>query len=106
MTVRRFLFATIAVVLGAGASAGSAGATPAEGDVIRTDLAKGIGDAPVAINTQGQQTAFYVQSLLLKPAATSGWHTHSGPEYSVITRGSVSVQTDVVRGDSPDACQK
>jgi hypothetical protein len=36
MTVRRFLFATIAVLLGAGASAGSAGATPAEGDVMTT----------------------------------------------------------------------
>ena len=54
MTVRRLLFVTIAVVLGAGALAGSAGAPPAEGDVIRTDLAKGIGDAPVAINAQGQ----------------------------------------------------
>src|SRR6478735_8294388 len=73
--------------------AGSASATPAEGDVQRTDLAKGTTDTPISIVTNGEETAFYVQSLVLKPGASSGWHTHPGPEQSVITTGTVFVQT-------------
>jgi quercetin dioxygenase-like cupin family protein len=34
-----------------------------------------------------------VQSLVLKPGASSGWHAHPGPEQSVITEGTVFVQT-------------
>jgi quercetin dioxygenase-like cupin family protein len=72
---------------------GSAAATPAEGDVQRTDLAKGTTTTPISIVTTGEETAFYVQSLALAPGASSGWHAHSGPEQSVITGGTVSVQT-------------
>jgi quercetin dioxygenase-like cupin family protein len=75
------------------ALAGSAAATPAEGDVQRTDLAKGTTDTPISIVTNGEETAFYVQSLVLKPGASSGWHAHPGPEQSVITEGTVFVQT-------------
>ena len=72
---------------------GSAAATPAEGDVQRTDLAKGTTTTPISIVTNGEETAFYVQSLALAPGASSGWHAHSGPEQSVITEGTVFVQT-------------
>ena len=34
-----------------------------------------------------------VQSLLLRPASSSGWHAHPGPEYSAITSGTVAVQS-------------
>jgi quercetin dioxygenase-like cupin family protein len=67
------------------------GHTP-EGEIVRTDLAKGTTQTPLAIVTQGQATTFYVQNVLLKPAASSGWHTHPGPEYSVVTKGTVYVQ--------------
>ncbi|MGE2722627.1 cupin domain-containing protein [Mycolicibacterium celeriflavum] len=70
-----------------------AGATPAEGDIERTDLAKGTTDAPIAIVSVGQPTTLYVQNLVLAPESSSGWHTHPGPEYSVITGGEVTLQT-------------
>ncbi len=94
MAVRGFgiIVAIGAVVLGA--SSAQAMATPGEGEVVRTDLAKGTTDAPIAIvSDEGQPTTLLVQSLLLKPGAHSGWHTHPGPEYSVITGGAVALQT-------------
>src|ERR1700754_3582570 len=81
-----------AVVLVAVSQSASAAATPGEGEIVRTEIAKGTTDAPVAIVAVGQETTFYIQSLLLQPASSSGWHTHSGPEYSVIKRGTVYVQ--------------
>jgi quercetin dioxygenase-like cupin family protein len=82
-----------AVMVAALVLSGPAAATPAEGDVQRTDLAKGTTDTPISIVTNGEETAFYVQSLVLKPGASSGWHAHPGPEQSVITEGTVFVQT-------------
>lgn len=67
--------------------------TPAEGDVVRTDLAKGDTNAPVSIVTGGAPTTLIVQALTLKPSASSGWHTHPGPEYSVVNSGVVDLQT-------------
>jgi quercetin dioxygenase-like cupin family protein len=71
----------------------TAAATPAEGDVQRTDLATGTTNTPISIVTNGEDTAFYVQRLIVKPGGSSGWHTHPGPEQSVITKGTVFVQT-------------
>jgi quercetin dioxygenase-like cupin family protein len=82
-----------AVAVTAFISSGAAAATPAEGDVQRTDLAKGTTNTPISIVTNGEETAFYVQSLALAPGASSGWHSHPGPEQSVITEGTVFVQT-------------
>jgi len=47
---------------------------------------------PVSINTDGEATLL-VQGLRLGPGAISGWHTHPGPEYAVITVGTVVLQT-------------
>ncbi|MEO3758883.1 cupin domain-containing protein [Mycobacterium sp. B14F4] len=77
----------------AGMLPASAGATPVEGEIQRTDVAKGTTTAPVAIVTVGQPTTLYVQNLVLGPASSSGWHTHPGPEYSVINGGTVHLQT-------------
>ena len=68
------------------------GATPPDGDITRTDIARGDTLAPVSINTDGDATLL-VQGLRLGPGASSGWHTHPGPEYSVITVGMVVLQT-------------
>ena len=73
-------------------TAPSATPTPAEGDVERTDLASGTSSEPVQIDTTGP-TTLYVQELLLHPPSSSGWHTHPGPEHTVITGGTVSIQT-------------
>jgi quercetin dioxygenase-like cupin family protein len=91
----RHIGITVAVgIVVLGASSATAMATPGEGDVVRTDLAKGSTDAPISIVTEGgRPTTLLVQSLVLKPGAHSGWHTHPGPEYSVVTGGSVGLQT-------------
>jgi quercetin dioxygenase-like cupin family protein len=70
---------------------GSAAATPPTGEVVRTDLAKGATDTPISIVTQGE-TAFYVQRLQVMPGASSGWHSHPGVEYSIVTKGTLHVQ--------------
>ncbi len=77
----------------AGMVAASAAATPAEGDVVRTDLGKGTTTTPIWVVTAGQPTTLHVQRLLLKPGAGSGWHTHPGPEQSVINEGAVVVRS-------------
>jgi len=94
MAVRRIgIIATVGIIA-LGASSASAMATPGEGDVVRADLAKGTTDAPVSIVTEGgRPTTLLVQSLVLKPGSSSGWHTHPGTEYSVITGGVVALQT-------------
>lgn len=74
-------------------SAPVAAATPAEGDVTRTDLARGDTTAPVEIVTGGAPSTLIVQGLKLAPGASSGWHTHPGAEYSVINTGGVVLQT-------------
>ncbi|MCF6391045.1 cupin domain-containing protein [Mycobacterium sp. MBM] len=84
----------LALLALAGALIGAppAHATPAEGDVERTELATGTGDQPVLIETTGP-TTLYVQELVLHPPSSSGWHTHPGVEHTVITGGTVTVQT-------------
>ena len=44
------------------------------------------------VGTDGDATLL-VQGLRLGPGASSGWHTHPGPEVSVITIGTVVLQT-------------
>ena len=90
---RFWLAAGAATVVVAAMSPGTAGATPAEGDVERTDLGKGTTDAPVAIVAVGQPTTLYVQNVVLGQHASSGWHTHPGPEYSVVNKGTVQLRT-------------
>ncbi|WP_395308612.1 cupin domain-containing protein [Mycobacterium sp. AMU20-3851] len=89
--MKRLAAATFAAL--ATVAAPPAAATPAEGDVERTDLATGTTSAPIVIDTQGRPTTLYVQELLLHPPSSSGWHTHPGLEHTVITGGSVTVQT-------------
>ena len=84
--------AAVVALSAATLTAPTAAATPAEGDVERTDLATGTTSEPVLIESQGPST-LYVQELLLHPPSSSGWHTHPGPEHTVITGGTVSIQT-------------
>ena len=74
-------------------ASGTAAATPSEGDSQRTELAKGTTNTPISIVTNGEETAFNVMNVVLQPGASSGWHTHSGPEESVVTKGTVFLQT-------------
>jgi quercetin dioxygenase-like cupin family protein len=83
--------ATLAALYG-GLPLPGVGATPPDGDITRTDIARGDTLAPVSINTDGNATLL-VQGLRLGPSASSGWHTHPGPEVSAITIGTVVLQT-------------
>lgn len=83
------LFATSAAAL---TLAAPAAATPPEGQVVRTDLAKY--DVPFALpGTPPGPSTVIVQQLLLKPPSSSGWHTHEGFEVSLVARGTVVLQT-------------
>ncbi|BBZ58894.1 cupin domain-containing protein [Mycolicibacterium monacense] len=94
MDVHRGWGVVPAAVIGLAVLPGSAAATPAEGDVVRTDLAKGETDQPVSITTApGERSSLLVQDLQMRPGSSSGWHTHPGPEHSVITGGTVELQT-------------
>jgi quercetin dioxygenase-like cupin family protein len=97
MTVRLLTVAGMVVALCAAMPASTAGATPPDGDAVRTDIAKGSTETPVSITTDGP-TTLIVQGLVMQPGATSGWHTHPGSELSVITGGSVVLQTATTCG--------
>jgi quercetin dioxygenase-like cupin family protein len=63
-------------------------ATPPSGGISRNDLAVG----KVTDNIDIQRTEpsdFYIQVVTLEPGANSGWHTHPGPEYSIVKAGTV-----------------
>jgi quercetin dioxygenase-like cupin family protein len=97
MTVRFLTVVGVAIAVCAVMAAATAGATPPDGDGARTDIAKGTTETPVSITTDGP-TTLIVQGLVLPPGASSGWHTHPGSELSVITGGSVALQTATACG--------
>lgn len=91
--MKRIYAVVVGAVTAMSVSAAPAAATPAEGDVVRTDLGQGTTTAPIWVVTAGQPTTLHVQGLLLKPGAGSGWHSHPGWEQSVVNEGAVVVQT-------------
>jgi quercetin dioxygenase-like cupin family protein len=90
VTVKRILvvFAVLTGLLGAHVAV----ATPPSGTIARTELAKGTTTEPIFINSQGQETSFYIQTVTIDPGAQSGWHSHPGPEYTIVKSGTITVQ--------------
>ncbi len=97
------------VVLGLAAYAGNVLATPSAG-FAGTTLAKAtFGDlfshvhskAPQfwneVIQTKGNSD-LYVQQNTWQPGGSTGWHTHPGPSFVIVTQGSVTVY----EGDDPN----
>jgi quercetin dioxygenase-like cupin family protein len=80
-----------AAVFAAGAGA-AALATPASGTITRTDLAKGTVSDTIDFQTH-TPSDFYLQSLVIDPGASSGWHTHPGAEYTIVKSGTVTLVT-------------
>ena len=63
-------------------------ATPPSGSISRNELAVG----KVTDNIDIQRTEpseFHIHNLTLDPGANSGWHTHPGPEYSIVKAGTI-----------------
>jgi quercetin dioxygenase-like cupin family protein len=67
-------------------------ATPPSGNIARTELAQGTTTEPIYINTKGAESTFYIQTVTIDPGADSGWHTHPGPEYTIVKSGTVTGQ--------------
>lgn len=69
---------------------GVALATPPSGNATRNELAKGTVTDPVSIQTSAP-TDFHIQVVTLDPGAATGWHTHPGPEYSIVKKGTLTL---------------
>jgi quercetin dioxygenase-like cupin family protein len=66
-------------------------ATPPSGTVNRNELA--VGKVTDTIDIQrSEPTDFHIDVVTIDPGASSGWHTHPGPEYSVVKAGEVILQ--------------
>ena len=66
-------------------------ATPGSGHTSRNELV--VGKVTDEINMQRSSPSdFHIQQLTIDPGANSGWHTHPGPEYSVVKTGEVILE--------------
>ena len=66
-------------------------ATPPSGSLSRTELA--VGKVSDTIDIQRDEPSdFHIHSLTIDPGASSGWHTHPGPEYSVVKAGEIVLE--------------
>jgi Cupin domain len=103
----RWLF--LAGILGAGAYAGAALATPNEGFSATTVAVGRFGEIDVnnftipANRWQSRQETrglsdLYVQSNVWEPGGHTGWHTHPGHSLIIVTAGTVTAYD----GDDPD----
>jgi quercetin dioxygenase-like cupin family protein len=66
-------------------------ATPPSGNSSRNELAAGKITDNIDIRTTNPSD-FHIQDVSLDPGASSGWHTHPGPEYSIVKAGEVVLQ--------------
>jgi quercetin dioxygenase-like cupin family protein len=85
----RLLTLAWAVVSLAGVTA--AVATPPSGTSSRNELAVGKITDDIDIQ-RSDPSDFHIQDVTLDPGASSGWHTHPGPEYSIVKAGAVVLQ--------------
>ncbi|MGH9009675.1 MAG: cupin domain-containing protein [Acidimicrobiia bacterium] len=66
-------------------------ATPASGTISRNDLAVGkVTDSIEIMRTE--PTDFHIQVVTVEPGANTGWHTHPGPEYSILKAGEMVLE--------------
>ena len=78
-----------AVVSVAGVTA--AVATPPAGNTTRNELA--VGKVSDPINFQRTDPSdFHIQDVNVDPGAGTGWHTHPGPEYSIVKAGQIVLE--------------
>jgi hypothetical protein len=108
----KLAFAIALVVLGLAAYAGSVLATPGTG-FVGTTIAKGtfgnvfshvLDKTPQPWNeviwTHGSSD-LYVQQNTWQPGGSTGWHTHPGPSFVIVTQGTVTVYEGSDRACTP-----
>ncbi len=66
-------------------------ATPASGTINRNELAVGKVTDAIEIS-RTEPTDFHIHVITVEPGASSGWHTHPGPEYSILKAGEVVLE--------------
>lgn len=66
-------------------------ATPPSGSISRTELAVGKVSDTIVMQ-RDEPSDFHIHQLQLDPGANSGWHTHPGPEYSIVKAGEVILE--------------
>jgi quercetin dioxygenase-like cupin family protein len=65
-------------------------ATPPSG-IQRNDLATGKVSEPIDIQ-RSEPSDFHIQVVTIDPGGNSGWHSHPGPEYSIVKAGEVVLE--------------
>jgi quercetin dioxygenase-like cupin family protein len=86
--MNRLKFAALAWAAVSLAGVTAAIATPPSGNISRNQLA--VGKVTDTIDIQrSEPTDFHIDVVTIDPGGNSGWHTHPGPEYSVIKAGEV-----------------
>lgn len=85
----KFVALTWAAVSLAGVTA--AIATEPSGKISRNELA--VGNVTDKIDIQrSEPTDFHIHIVTIEPGGNSGWHTHPGPEYSVVKAGEIVLE--------------
>jgi len=105
---RKSIWALVLALIGVALYAGNALATPSSG-FTGTTLAKATyGEIFSHVQTQDPQfwneviqtkgaSDLYVQQNTWQPGGSTGWHTHPGPSFVIVTQGSVTAYD----GDDP-----
>ncbi len=105
---RRLTWFVLAVIVGAGAYAGTLVATPSSGFTATTLAVAQFDEIDVnnftlpanfwqaRLKTQGLSD-LYVQSNVWAPGGTTGWHTHPGHSLIIVTAGTITAY----EGDDP-----
>jgi quercetin dioxygenase-like cupin family protein len=66
-------------------------ATEPSGKISRNELA--VGKVTDAIDIQrSEPTDFHIDVVTVEPGGNSGWHTHPGPEYSIVKAGEIVLE--------------
>jgi quercetin dioxygenase-like cupin family protein len=89
--MNRVKFVTLAWAVVSLAGVTAAIATPPSGTINRNELAVGKVTDPIDIQ-RSEPTDFHIDVVTIDPGGNSGWHTHPGPEYSVVKAGEVILQ--------------
>jgi len=88
---RQVRFVTLAWAAVSLAGITAAVATPQSGGISRNELVVGKVSDNISIQ-RSSPTDFHIQQLTIDPGGNSGWHTHPGPEYSVVKAGEVVLE--------------
>ena len=89
--MNRVKFVALAWAVVSLAAVTAAIATPASGTINRNDLAVGKVTDSIDIR-RSEPTDFYIQVVTVEPGANTGWHTHPGPEYSIVKAGEMVLE--------------